>query len=279
MPRRGAPTTSTACRAWARSRPEGSEAAGAGASRPGRCSTAPLAGSTSTTPETFWTGEGRNPLGIQLCASQLTRSRPPSVSADSASEALCEAITTSPSTESPSLLIWMPSGKRTGASTISLPSAGRRKRTCSVFRCAGSGAATASHPARAARGHRPSRVVQRRCPAGKIHRDHAAVLDGEVSERPARVGDAARDRRRHRGLGRGARRGRSRRDKRQRRERAPHVDQSVPASKGPVPESGGRQTLRPIVPSTNVRLEVQLDSLSTERRTLQSGLSAQIRKQ
>jgi hypothetical protein len=45
------------------------------------------------------------------------------------------------------------------------------------------------------------------------------------------------------------------------------------------PLLGGRQTLRPFVPSTKDRLDVQLDSLSADRRTLQSGLSAQIRKQ
>jgi len=46
-----------------------------------------------------------------------------------------------------------------------------------------------------------------------------------------------------------------------------------------VPELGGRQTLRLFAPSTKARLDVQLDSFSSDRFALQSGLSAQIRKQ
>ena len=72
----------------------------------------------------------------------------------------------------------------------------------------------------------------------------------------------------------------------QRGERSPPADrtrdgfsQSALASTVAVPDSGGRQTLRFIVPSMKVRLDVQLDSLSSVRFTLHSGLSAQIRKQ
>jgi hypothetical protein len=141
-----------------------------------------LAGSTSTTPEIFSTGDGRKPLGIQLCASQLTRRRPPSVSVDSVSEAFPDPIATSPSTESPWSPIAMAPGKRTGAAVSRLPSAGRRKRMCKVFRCAPSGAATASQPARAASGQRPSRVVQRRWP---VARSTATTLPSEAAKYPS----------------------------------------------------------------------------------------------
>src|SRR4051794_21902829 len=75
---------------------------GVAARAAGTSSTAPLVGSTIATPEARCTGDGRNPLGIQLAVSQAMRRRPAVASEpDSASEPLYDAITTPFSSDSP----------------------------------------------------------------------------------------------------------------------------------------------------------------------------------